>query len=276
MLAALAALSLCAGAERIGVMDVKARIGVKPELSQVIGDAVVAAVRRRVPEAIIVSADDIRNLLGFAQEKKRLGCLDVQCLAEIGGALGVDKIIIGTVSRLGKSLVLDLRLVDAHRARILASGNERIQNGEDDAILDVIPGLVASLFPARPPGASSASAGTPQRAPTFFATSPSEATPASPSDGLSTSLSIPAENPSAGPHPRPLAIILGSVAVAGLALGITGLAVSLGVERASSRPPGSVISNPQQDVNTINLWGNLAVVGGIVAVGGGTAAGLTW
>jgi len=199
-----------------------------------------------------VSAEDIRNLLGFAQEKKRLGCLDVQCLAEIGGALGVDKIIIGTVAKLGKSLVLDLRVVDAHKARILTSGNERIQSGEDDAILDVIPGLVASLFPARPP------------------------TPASPSDGLSTSLSIPAENPSAGPHPRPLAIILGSVAVAGLALGITGLAVSLGVERASSRPPGSVISNPQQDVNTINLWGNLAVVGGIVAVGGGTAAGLTW
>jgi len=42
-------------------------------------------------------------MLGFEQKKQLSGCTDTSCMVAIGGALGVDKIVTGTVGKLGES-----------------------------------------------------------------------------------------------------------------------------------------------------------------------------
>ena len=80
----------------------------------------------------VISSAEIKNVLGFERQKQLLGCSeDSQCLAELGGALGVDYLISGQLGRLGKRYRLDLRLIDARRSRVVASEGDFLEGGED-------------------------------------------------------------------------------------------------------------------------------------------------
>jgi len=48
----------------------------------------------------IITADAIRDMLAFEKQRQMMGCADSGCIAEIGGALGVDYIISGKVTRI--------------------------------------------------------------------------------------------------------------------------------------------------------------------------------
>ncbi len=68
----------------------------------------------------VVSESEIGSLIGLEQRRQLLGCTDDGCLSEIGGALGGDLALLGTVGRLGSQLRVDLKIVDLKRMRILA------------------------------------------------------------------------------------------------------------------------------------------------------------
>ena len=40
------------------------------------------------------------------------GCDDVACFAQIGGALGVNELILGSISKLGSQIIVSLKLVN--------------------------------------------------------------------------------------------------------------------------------------------------------------------
>ena len=42
---------------------------------------------------------------------------DTSCLVEIGGALGVDYLVSGSVGKLGDAFVIILKLMDVHEAK---------------------------------------------------------------------------------------------------------------------------------------------------------------
>ena len=48
----------------------------------------------------LITAEAIRDMLAFENQRQMLGCADTGCIAEIGGALGVDYIISGKVTRI--------------------------------------------------------------------------------------------------------------------------------------------------------------------------------
>jgi TolB-like protein len=48
----------------------------------------------------VVTAEAIRDMLAFERQRQMLGCTDGGCIAEIGGALGVDYIVSGKVTRI--------------------------------------------------------------------------------------------------------------------------------------------------------------------------------
>jgi hypothetical protein len=126
-------------------------------------EALAGELRRR-PGVSVMADSDVAALLGVEKRKQMTaGCSDAGCLAELGGALGADRVIHGTVGRVGGSLLVNLASLDARRARGVASVSERLKGGEDEAFLDALPAMVDRLLaePAAPPRPAKAPPGPP-------------------------------------------------------------------------------------------------------------------
>jgi len=79
----------------------------------------------------VISRDEIRTLLRFEADRQMLQCTDdTACLVEIGGALGVDYLVAGSVGRLGEAFVLNLKLMDIGRAVVVSRVAESFQGPE--------------------------------------------------------------------------------------------------------------------------------------------------
>jgi hypothetical protein len=89
---------------------------------------------KRVEGASVVSRQDIQAMLEMAATKAQLGCDDMSCLAEIGGALGVQRLVVGTVGRLAGSYVISLRLIAVQNARVENRITETFSGGEETLI----------------------------------------------------------------------------------------------------------------------------------------------
>jgi TolB-like protein len=127
-LALLAALAAAAPAvasaqakPKIAVLDFTAN-GASKELASAAG-GIAANELDRMQAFQIVTADAIRNMLAFEKQRQMLGCADAGCMAEIGGALGVDWLVSGRVTKLAASagvpetFSLDLTLTNVKKAQ---------------------------------------------------------------------------------------------------------------------------------------------------------------
>ncbi len=99
------------------------------------------------PGHSVIAPDDIRAMLAQEQQKQLLGCTDDGCLVEIVGALGVDRLVSGRVSKLDGAFALSLSLIDARSSRALGHANER-WGGESMALLELVRPMLARLFGA--------------------------------------------------------------------------------------------------------------------------------
>jgi TolB-like protein len=96
----------------------------------------------------IIGRSDIASMIGFDQQKKVLGCTDdSNCLAEIGGALGVDYVMVGSLGRLGALYRVDLKLVDSKKARVLGRFGESVEGSEEKLVATVQRGVRKLLLP---------------------------------------------------------------------------------------------------------------------------------
>ena len=86
---------------------------------------------RRVEGTTVVSRDDIRAMLQMQEDKDRLGCAEASCLAEIGGALGVERLVAGSVGKLADSYVVSLRLIAVQGSRVENRVMETFSGSED-------------------------------------------------------------------------------------------------------------------------------------------------
>jgi TolB-like protein len=98
---------------------------------------VLAAEIKRIEGTRVISRDDIASMLALESKKDALGCSDsVTCLAEIGGALGVDKLVVGSVGKIESSFVVSLRMIDAKRSVV------------DNRVTETFQGQTEQLLPA--------------------------------------------------------------------------------------------------------------------------------
>jgi hypothetical protein len=75
----------------------------------------------------VLGPSDLNALLGVEKMKDALGCDDVRCAAELGGALGAPFVVEGQLGRLDKEAVLSLRLMDVDKAVVLERATARGQ-----------------------------------------------------------------------------------------------------------------------------------------------------
>ena len=79
----------------------------------------------------VISRDEMQTMIRFSADKQALQCSnDTSCLAQIGGALGVDYLISGSVGRLGDQHVLTLKLIDIEAAHVASRVSEAFQGPE--------------------------------------------------------------------------------------------------------------------------------------------------
>lgn len=88
--------------------------------------------------------DDVAAVLTRDRQQQALGCNDVSCMAEIGGALGTDLILYGELGRVGSRFSITLSIVSSQSSQAAARTNALV-NASEDAILDALPKLVGNL-----------------------------------------------------------------------------------------------------------------------------------
>ncbi len=163
MLPLLAALALAA-APRLAVLPVAAGEGIPPTTAAALSEALSGEVRRRAAVEVITQRE-ISAVLSLERQKEMLGCTSDGCMAELGGALGCDRLVTGDLAKLGESWLVHLRLVETGKARVVAQADRRIRGGSIDDVLDALPGMVGELFPGGTPTPTPTATSIPAPAP---------------------------------------------------------------------------------------------------------------
>ncbi len=244
-------------------MDIVPLNGVAPELAAALTSALVPKIRQNATDYSVLGSDEIRTLLTMERQKQQLGCSQVSCLAEIGGALGAAQMVSGTLGKFGTTQLLQVKLVDVRKARVIREASERIQGTDDARLLNAVAHVARVLF--APEGE--------EPPPPVFEEDVSQS-------GAGGGLKAPSA----------LADVLGGVAVVGIALGIVGIlqvsnyqsdqsAAQIGVTTATVIAQTSGYKNATALTNEYNqaknVWQPLAVagfIGAALALGGAVIA----
>jgi TolB-like protein len=152
--ATLPAAAAAAPRPRVAVMDIQPIQGVAPGTAAILTNVAADDIARAGFD--VVSRTDIVNLLGFEKQKAMLGCAsDASCLAEIGGALGVDYLFTGQVGQIGTQFHLSIQIADSRKARVAARTSRFVERNEDAllrATREAIAGALATVAPGAAPG----------------------------------------------------------------------------------------------------------------------------
>ncbi len=157
--------------KKVAVFDLEAT-GVEPTLALAASLTLPTEVRARLPGAQVISSSEIQAMLGLEKQRAMMGCTDAACLAEIGGALGVDELLSGRLGRVGKTYVLEIRRTDVKKARVVGSAARTVR-GDEDALLGAIQSSLDELYPGTRAGTAVREVGQPSAeagGPSFFKT----------------------------------------------------------------------------------------------------------
>jgi hypothetical protein len=133
---------------KVVVLPLGALGGVPADTAKLVGEALAGELRRRAGVSVLTQAD-VSALLGVEKTRQMLGCSEAGCMAEIGGALGADRVVHGSLGRVGGSLVVNLSALDPRRAVAAASVSQRLRGGEEEALLDALPAIADALLAER-------------------------------------------------------------------------------------------------------------------------------
>jgi hypothetical protein len=133
------------GVLRLAVYDLELQ-GIDATVGRVVTDSLVAEVRK-LENVAAIGMVEIQQMLSHEATKQLLGCDNTSCLAEISGALGVDDILTGSVSRVAGGEVLTVRRIDQARSRVAGTVNRRLEAGSGQELLLAVGPAVQELFP---------------------------------------------------------------------------------------------------------------------------------
>lgn len=153
---------LAAPPTKVAVMPLVAGEGISASVAQTLTGQVVSECRRQKGISVIAQ-DEIAQVLSLEQQRQLLGCGDSdKCRVEFGGALGVERVVVGTLGRLGESWLLHLKVMDVQNVKVLKEVDRRQKGGGVDDLLDALPGMVTTLMAqeAAPPDAPVAQGGS--------------------------------------------------------------------------------------------------------------------
>ena len=172
---------------KIAVLDARASGTADPKLVGGL-DPLVAAEVSGGTTAQVSSGADLRAMIGFEKQKELMGCGDSSCLAEIGGALGVDYLMSIDVSLVGGTWLVSASIVEIAKARPIGRVVKRAD--AETKLVDTAIAAVAEAIAFLPPELRRAHA-----APVAIGVGASPA-PVVPAPAVAAVAPAPAEGPS--------------------------------------------------------------------------------
>lgn len=99
---------------------------------------------------VVVGQSDLAAVLGLERQRELLGCAagSSSCYAELSGALGASLLMTGSVSRVGQTFRVDLKLIDAATGNVLRREGKMVSaTGVYSALSELVPALLAEVGP---------------------------------------------------------------------------------------------------------------------------------
>ena len=114
---------------QIAIMDFTAS-GVDKALAKNITDVVTVELKQ-FEGFKIISRQEIAALLDFEAVKQGMGCDDEGCFAEIGNALGVGFLVVGSIGFVEKTYIINIKVMDMHETKIIGREQENFVGPAD-------------------------------------------------------------------------------------------------------------------------------------------------
>ena len=128
----------------IAVLDFDARGGLSKEeaasLSDIFQSRLVST-----NEFIVVDRNRIKAILseqGFQQSE---ACSQVECIAEAGKILKVDRMFAGTIGKVGKIFNINIQVIDVTTAAVTTGASRQYSGDIEDLASDIIPEMAAEI-----------------------------------------------------------------------------------------------------------------------------------
>ena len=113
-------------------------------------DYLATSLSQALPQGRVYSWNDVEKMLENRAKLQTLGCDDEKCLSAIGGELGVDYLVSGSLAKIGDRSLLNLQLIDITKARICSRVSQST-SGNMGILVEALPEMVKKLiFPQNP------------------------------------------------------------------------------------------------------------------------------
>lgn len=133
---------------RLAMPEVKVVGDLPPRQVQAFEQALLAEVRKLAGLSVIGMAE-IRDMLSFEHQRQMMGCkADEGCLAEIGGALGVDELLAVSLI-VDDGVTLSAKRLGLRSAGVAGSQQRRLRRADGEELLAAVGPVVQGLFPER-------------------------------------------------------------------------------------------------------------------------------
>lgn len=141
----LAAKAQAAPSSSVAVLDIEGS-GIDPQLLPTLTEVLTAEIDA-LGAYKVIAGRDVNAMVGFERTKEVAGCTDAQCLAEIGGALGVDRVVSSQIGKVGNTYVVNIKLINIRQSETEGRVYETVR-GETDALINTIRTSVQRLLGA--------------------------------------------------------------------------------------------------------------------------------
>ncbi len=134
---------------RVAVLEIRP-VGTEPAKAETLSEIALTEAAA-MPGFDVIGKSDINSMIGFEKQKQVMGCADDStCLAEVGGALGVDFIVVGSLGKIGSLYRIDLKLVETKKARVRGRIGVTVDRQEEKLVAAVQKAVRDLLEPATP------------------------------------------------------------------------------------------------------------------------------
>lgn len=128
----------------VAVLDFDARAGISPGEAASLSD-IFSSQLSQTGKFILVERNGIKRILteqGFQQSE---ACSSVECIAEVGKILKVEKIFSGTIGKIGKLYNINIQLINVSTAQIEANKNRQHEGEIEDLATTIIPEMAVEM-----------------------------------------------------------------------------------------------------------------------------------
>lgn len=151
--AAAAPVNIATKKTSIAVMTLKNSAGISPGEIELLSDRLRAELFK-TDMVEVMERDQMQAILkeqGFQQSG---ACTDEGCMVQMGQMLGVQKLVTGSIGKLGSMYMINARIIDVSSARIVVVVNRDIR-GDIEGVVNSLPGVAMELvgLSAPPPKA---------------------------------------------------------------------------------------------------------------------------